>query len=399
MNKRIERKIWAIDEAYIAQSEIDEISRRDALLFEAIVNDHGTCIIGVDGAQTDAFSYWFQSYRNLRASIEEAVIRDSVERIVLYLNSPGGSVSGLFETCDFIRKVREKKPIFAYGQGLLCSAAYAIAASTGDISVSDATETGSIGVMAICERPIEEVEELKDDFKIVRSSNAENKNLSPFSEGGEKKIKSAVDYFEGKFFEAIEKGIGVEKEDILQNFGHGETFIGQELLSRKMVQHIEEWDEFLARIENREIGPNEGKGDSMDIKQIQGMASEERIALYAELLEAEPSLREAENDRAKAMVAADRERISALLAIRTGATASVIDEAIKSGKTAAEVGLELYKAQLAFEEESKTEANEHFAELANASQDISVPSDDVGSEDSILREIASMNETIKSSLK
>lgn len=86
-------------------------------------------------------------YDGLRTQITAALQDPAVKAIVLYVDSPGGEVAGCFDLADFIFEARETKPIYSIVDGLACSAAYALAASTSRIAASETALIGSIGVI------------------------------------------------------------------------------------------------------------------------------------------------------------------------------------------------------------------------------------------------------------
>ena len=179
MNKNANR-VLALRENYFAS--VDEIQKCIAEDWGVCVNpESGIAVVSVLGA-TRA-SYWGAgTYTRLRAQIETLLDNDNVRCIVLEVNSPGGDVNGLFECCEYIAKAKETKPIHAHVTGMCCSAAYAIAASCTDISATQTSEIGSVGVYA---QAYDDSEFLKKEgilSRIFRSKNAEKKNASPFSE-------------------------------------------------------------------------------------------------------------------------------------------------------------------------------------------------------------------------
>ena len=72
--------------------------------------------------------------REIRESIEAALADPDVSSILLSIDSPGGVVSGTKELADYIASVRGQTPIAAYADGLCASAAFWLAAATGQIS-------------------------------------------------------------------------------------------------------------------------------------------------------------------------------------------------------------------------------------------------------------------------
>lgn len=88
------------------------------------------------------------SYEGLRSQINRAVADPMVERIVLDIDSPGGSAVGAFELAADIRAATASKPITGLVNYMAYSGGYLIASACSDIIVSQTSGVGSIGVIA-----------------------------------------------------------------------------------------------------------------------------------------------------------------------------------------------------------------------------------------------------------
>ncbi|RJG06256.1 S49 family peptidase [Noviherbaspirillum cavernae] len=114
---------------------------------------HGVAVLPIYGSLThrtrglDAMS-GIQSYKQLSADFHAMVNDGSVRHIVLDLNTPGGSVNGLFDLADEISSARGIKPISAIVDESAYSAGYAIASAADEIIVPRMGGVGSIGVIA-----------------------------------------------------------------------------------------------------------------------------------------------------------------------------------------------------------------------------------------------------------
>ena len=79
--------------------------------------------------------------------IDAAARDDSVKGMILAIDSPGGSVSGGESLHDAIARFAAKKPVVVTMGGVAASAGYMIAVPAARIFASNATLTGSIGVI------------------------------------------------------------------------------------------------------------------------------------------------------------------------------------------------------------------------------------------------------------
>lgn len=79
-------------------------------------------------------------------AIQGALADDSIKGIFMEFDSPGGTVGGVPELADEIRSAAQVKPIMAYADGMMCSAAYWLASGADAIYATRTAEVGSIGV-------------------------------------------------------------------------------------------------------------------------------------------------------------------------------------------------------------------------------------------------------------
>jgi len=80
------------------------------------------------------------------AMLGTAMNDPAVQGIMLDINSPGGSVAGVPELADAISVANESKPVIAFTEGEMASAAYWIAAGASAIYATKSAIVGSIGV-------------------------------------------------------------------------------------------------------------------------------------------------------------------------------------------------------------------------------------------------------------
>ena len=334
--KEITQKILALRENYFAS--VDERQRCLAEEWGCICNpETGIAVVSVKGP-TFGMSYWGPStYTALRAIVEGLLDDDNCTQIVLEINSPGGDVNGLFECCEYISKATETKPIHAHVTGMCCSAAYAIASACTDITSTQTSEIGSVGVYA---KAYDDAEYLKKQgilARIFRSKNAEKKNESAFSEEGAKEIQDKIDYFEDCFYTVLSEGRGMDREECVEKFGHGSVFLATDALERNMIDSVMSYDELIEKLASSD--EEEDEGDDMDFTKL---TAEEKSELFKALVEENPSLlAEAEGSAREA----ERSRVTGLYALRTADNMTIVDAAVAEGKSANDIMADLYRAE------------------------------------------------------
>jgi protease-4 len=85
--------------------------------------------------------------RKLTEAVARVAKDDSVRALMVYIDSPGGSVAGGESLHDAIALVAAKKPVVSVMGGTAASAGYMIAVPAARIFARNATLTGSIGVI------------------------------------------------------------------------------------------------------------------------------------------------------------------------------------------------------------------------------------------------------------
>lgn len=90
-----------------------------------------------------------QSYRQIGADFAALMADDSVQHIILQIDSPGGSVNTLPDMVDQIAAARGVKPVTALVDDEAYSAAYWIASAAEEVVISRTGGVGSIGAIAV----------------------------------------------------------------------------------------------------------------------------------------------------------------------------------------------------------------------------------------------------------
>jgi signal peptide peptidase SppA len=86
---------------------------------------------------------------DMQNQIQRAVASDQVDQILLWIDSPGGSVDGSIELADAVYEARQQKPVTAQVDGLAASAGYWIASQASEIVAGRSDLIGSIGVFSV----------------------------------------------------------------------------------------------------------------------------------------------------------------------------------------------------------------------------------------------------------
>jgi protease IV len=194
----------------------------------------------------------------LEAMLREIAERDSVQAVILRVNSPGGTTAGSEALYDAVRAIAAEKPVVAVLGEVAASGGYVAAISADHIVSRGNTLTGSIGV--IMEYP--DVTELLDrwgiDVETFRSSTlkAEPAPYRPISPEGRELNEALVAESFGWFRDLVGARRGLEGAE-LDRVANGAVFTGRVALEAGLVDTLGGEREALDWLESQ----REGLGD------------------------------------------------------------------------------------------------------------------------------------------
>ena len=204
---------------------------------------------GVVSKELSFFSFLFGgvSTQGVAIMFKDALANGDVESILLDIDSPGGTVDGTQELAELIYGARGQKPIIAYTDGKMASAAYYIGAAADSIYISgDMPEIGSIGVvMSHVDYSkqdemygVKETEIYAGKYKRIASY------TQPLSKEGKAYLQGQVDYVYSIFVNDVAKYRGRSVEDVL-NMADGKIFIGRQALDVGLVDGVSTFDQLI----------------------------------------------------------------------------------------------------------------------------------------------------------
>jgi len=179
------------------------------------------------GTSTEIFGNWF----------DDAMADDSVGRVVIDVDSPGGSVYGIAELSRKIFRARGTKPVIAVANSLMASAAYWVASAADEIHVTPGGEVGSVGVIAV---HVDKSEANKQDgYKVsyitAGKYKAEGNSDEPLSEEAQGYMQKRVDEYYSMFVSDVARNRGLSTDAVIASFGQGRVVGADEAIKNKMA--------------------------------------------------------------------------------------------------------------------------------------------------------------------
>lgn len=240
---------------------IPDISAIEAQLGRPLKNEQkdyelidGVAVISVAGVIAKRMNLFMEisggiSIEKLTSDIKDAIHDPLVRAVVLVIDSPGGSIDGVFELADFIYRSRDEKPVLALAYGTMASAAYLIGAAASAVYASDiAAAVGSIGVVATHrDRSERDAKSGVVTTEIYRGKYKRIITDGPLSDEGRMSMAEKVDYYFSLFVNEIARFRGVSADTVLTVMSTEvkDFFIGQQAVDAGLIDGIATLDQII----------------------------------------------------------------------------------------------------------------------------------------------------------
>lgn len=191
------------------------------------------------------------STERIGAMFSQAMADETVGTVLLDIDSPGGTVTGVPELADRIFNARgQGKKIVALANGMCCSGAYWLAASADEIVSIPSGMAGSIGVYTAHEDLSAALD--KQGIKITLISAGKHKvEGNPFEPITDEFLafrKAQVQENYGKFLAAVARGRGVSVADVRGGYGEGRTLYAKDAKAAGLIDRIATVEDTLGRL-------------------------------------------------------------------------------------------------------------------------------------------------------
>lgn len=180
------------------------------------------------------------SVEHVRRDLQAAMADDAVQAIVLDVDSPGGSVSGIEDLASEIRAARDRKPIVAHTDSMMASAGYWLASQADRIVATKDAWIGSIGVIASFVDDHRMLAGRGLDPVVVKSVPGKGgiQSNGSFGDADRAELQSEVDAFHKTFVEAVAAGRRISVEDA-NKLADGRAYVGAKALQMHFIDGIE----------------------------------------------------------------------------------------------------------------------------------------------------------------
>lgn len=281
------------------------------------------------------------STEDTRTALADAIADDEVETVLLNIDSPGGSISGLQALADDIYEARGQKRIEAYASGMAASAAYWIGSQADHFSASRGADIGSIGVYAVVEDSSEAFKNNGIEVHVVSSGGVKGASVpgTPFSDEARADLQRKIDDSAELFTDSVSRGRGIPVE-VVQELASGKTWLGPTAKKHGLIDTVESEKQLLKRLQ---------RGEAKEIASVEGAPKQEVImtkenetsnALEAHATDIMARLEALETDKSSAELRASAAEARAeaaeasLAAVKGSQKQEILAQAVKDGRVA-----------------------------------------------------------------
>lgn len=178
-----------------------------------VVNISGVLMRSVP-AEYKAYGLDMTGYDEIAEAVMKAANSKS-ERIILNVSSGGGMTDGIDVAIDAIRAAKAVKPVYAYTDGLVASAAYWLASQADNVFATRLTEVGGIGVYSVMYDASEAMKARGIEVVVARSGSVKGAGIygDVITDEMRKVEQETVDAIAGKFFNDVAAGrVEIDKD-------------------------------------------------------------------------------------------------------------------------------------------------------------------------------------------
>jgi signal peptide peptidase SppA len=179
-------------------------------------------------------------------ALREAGEREDVGAVLLDIDSPGGTVVGTPELAAAVSALNDRKPVYAFSSGLMCSAAYWIGSQASAIYATPSARVGSIGVVqAVIDNSARlHAEGIKVEVFAVGKYKAMGAPGTPLSDDQRELIRSNLAETARDFHAAVlSKGRAIPAEAM-----EGQTFSGRQAERANLADMVPDRAEAMRRL-------------------------------------------------------------------------------------------------------------------------------------------------------
>ncbi|WP_123532904.1 S49 family peptidase [Halosimplex salinum] len=175
---------------------------------------------------------------DVKEDLREARTNDSIEAVVLRIDSPGGAVASSEELYLAMNQTARQMPVVAYVEGTAASGGYYGIAPADRIYVKPSSTVGSIGV--IVSAPLSALEQAEAESKTYLRTGPDKATYD------KDQFREEMETLHNAFLDTIMKHRGDELELSREEVGHGDAYLGPTALQNGFADEAGDLDSAIS---------------------------------------------------------------------------------------------------------------------------------------------------------
>ena len=250
----------------------------------AVVTIKGTLV-----NNDDPWNHYFGEvgYPEIRSAILEAVDHAQVKCILLDMDCPGGQVSGITETFDFLKEVNSKHvPIYTHASSTMASGGYWLGSVGRKITCSELALVGSIGVIMVHASYERMYQESGIDITVLREGEfkALGTQYEKLSKAAKEGFHSEMAVIYDSFLARVSDARDISVATLKDTAAEGRVFYGNDAVKVGLVDSVDSFDSVATALIKKYSGSsgdnpiNSGTGVDMTKKRVLSEKGQAAIA-------------------------------------------------------------------------------------------------------------------------
>lgn len=249
-------RVWAIEStSFDPRLELTTWRTPKSIGPSKSAND-GLAMVAISGTLLKGASRYDFRDSTCLGSIELELLRlasdESIDRVLVVVDSPGGSVAGIESASNAFASLAKKKPTYAFVSGMACSACYWLIAPSTKIWAARSSVIGSIGTVLCIADSSKLFEKMGVAIHKISST-----SLKGGSEPGVEITPEVLDDFQRivnsinqLFLEAVQSGRRMSNAAV-RAVSTGSVWLGQEAKALGLIDCVGELSDCLFALNER----------------------------------------------------------------------------------------------------------------------------------------------------
>lgn len=184
---------------------------------------------------------------DIAKQFREFMADENVSKIVLDIDSPGGSSYGIADLAAEIFAARGKKPIIAIANSVAASAAYWIGSQADYFYATEGAIAGSIGVYCMHQDVSgwAEKEGLSVTFISAGKYKTAGNQFEALDEATRSRIQARVDEVYDRFVADVARGRGASVSAVKAGYGEGDVLAAHQALAAGLIDGIQTLEDVI----------------------------------------------------------------------------------------------------------------------------------------------------------